>query len=273
MYVIGRLDSSDDFCGCCSESFPEFARPKATLDEDFFRGMGAKWAETHADDGQSGALADTVAHRQRGRGAGEGEISQASGKFHKRHTGAGGRSGIAQLYHYFTGAQRRGQDAGEKILRGKLAAARGARNHHRAVERYKHARVFRCGIVMGDAAAHRSAIPDRRMGDLFGGFEQQWPAGAQPVALQKIGMPNQRADSQAVVGDAQHIERLDSIDIDQDIGAKKPAIEHRHQALAARQDPAFAPGVGQDAQCFFEAPRRVIIEPCRLHGSLNRVSM
>ena len=86
-------------------------------------------------------------------------------------------------------------------------------------------------------------------------------------------MSNQRPDCQAIRSGVQAIEGVDAIDIDDDGGTEDAQVQHRHQALAARQHPAVLPGIAQNMQGFVQLPRGVVVEPGRLHVLLNLISM
>jgi hypothetical protein len=86
-------------------------------------------------------------------------------------------------------------------------------------------------------------------------------------------VPNQRTNGQAVRSNMQAIQRIDAIDVDEYSGAEDATIEHGHQALAARQYSAIRPAITQNTQGVFQAARRVVVEPCRLHELFNLFSM
>ena len=132
--------------------------------------------------------------------------------------------------------------------------------------------MFRRRIVVRDAAANGSAIPDRHVRDLRGRLREQRPSLAHIGAAQQIGVPDQRPDCQAIRSGVQAIEGVDAIDIDDDGGTEDAQVQHRHQALAAGQHPAVRPGVAQNMQGLVERPRGVVVEPGRLHVLLNLIS-
>src|SRR6185437_13751765 len=120
-------------------------------------------------------------------------------------------------------------------------------------------------IVVRDAAADRATIADRRMRDIGRRFRQQRPTGADLRIAQQVRMTHQRAEGQTSVSRLDAVEFFDAIDVDQHGRADDTAVEHRHQALPARQHAAVAAGIREDVHRFVHAARRVIVEPCRLH--------
>ena len=158
-----------------------------------------------------------------------------------------GWRGIAQLDHHLAGLQRVRQHAGEELFGRQLAAARALCDHHRAIHGDQHARMLRRRIVVETLP---QTVPRLRIA-MCATCAVASASSGQPSrtsrAAQQIGMPDQRADAQAVR--RRHRRRLSSsmrLMSTMTAGLSDAEVQHRHEALAAGQHPAVLPGLGQD---------------------------
>src|SRR5262249_45141764 len=62
------------------------------------------------------------------------------------------------------------------------------------------------------------------------------------------------------------LERVDAIDVDDQLGLRQPHVQDRHQALAAGQDAGVVAVLGQELEHPLEAVRTDIAEPRGLHA-------
>ena len=93
------------------------------------------------------------------------------------------------------------------------------------------------GIRVGEAAAQRAAMPDRRVAYVTRGLREERSALGHERRRHELGMAHEGADGETtggIPGDA--IETGHAIQVHEDGGAQQTQVEHRHQALSARED-------------------------------------
>jgi hypothetical protein len=114
-------------------------------------------------------------------------------------------------------AQRRLQQAGEEVARRHTPLPPARDEHHRGVQRHDAGRQLGGGIGIGQAAADRAAVADRRMGDQRRGLGQQRRMPGDQRIAAELRMPGQRPDAQRAARDGDAPQRRDARDVDQQL--------------------------------------------------------
>jgi hypothetical protein len=85
----------------------------------------------------------------------------------------------------------------------------------------------------------------------------------------KRGVARPRTNAQDTIADGEHVQPGDSVDVDQMRGTREAESHDRHQALAARQDPAIVRRqLRQQPYRLRQSLRPVVGERCRFQRSL-----
>ena len=192
-------------------------------------------------------------------------ITVPAGELGKAPAGARRRLGNIDRGNHFRGIERVGERTGKEIGCCNLALPIGACDAHNAVQQQSQHGHFGGRIGMADAAAESAAIAHGEVGNvLHRGMEHgdiacdDSIAGSHPVAHERT-----KAQVFAPVLDA--VEPGNTVDIDQHGGAYQPKVDHRHQALPARNDLAVAACRRERRHGVLHAFGPDIVERRRLH--------
>ena len=125
------------------------------------------------------------------------------------------------------------QIALEEIFGRNPTLAVGARGPELHAEDDRQSRVLCGGIGVGHRATHRAAIADLRMSHQLGRSQQNRLQTAHQLGLFDGAFAGHGSDRQASVLLADVLQLVDRVEIDQELGARHPHAQQRHQALAA----------------------------------------
>ena len=120
---------------------------------------------------------------------------------------------------------------------------------------------------MREAAHRRPAVADGRVGDVDERLPQQRQGVEGPVVALDGGVAGRGAHADTAAADLDPVEAADVVDVDQVGGRGEAHRQQRHQALAAREDLAVGPDLGQHVEGLLERRRPVVDERRRLHES------
>ena len=135
----------------------------------------------------------------------------------------------------FLRRQRRLIDSGEKIRGGNPPFAGLAAHDDGRVQRHHAGRQFGRRVGVGEAAAERAPVADRRMRDMGDGLAQQGRVRSDFRRAGKFDMARQRADGEDIAAQGYSLELGDRADIDHQFRTDQPQIHRGHQALATGQ--------------------------------------
>lgn len=126
----------------------------------------------------------------------------------------------------------RGEQALEEILRRNRPLV----GLHGGAEREQCGRVIRGGIVVGDRAADRAAIPHGGIADQRRQIGERGDRLLRDIAGRHIVMRRGGLDGQRVAGGLDTDQLLDLAEVDQVGGPREALLHHRQQRLAAGEE-------------------------------------
>ena len=106
---------------------------------------------------------------------------------------------------------------------------------------------------MGEAAADRATVADLRMARVLEALAE--PAVGLRIALHRGGA-REGAEPPGLHG----VEPRQPVDVDDECRAGDPEVQHRHEALAAREDGRLVAALGQQRERLLQRRRRLILE-------------
>nr|CAI0337328.1 hypothetical protein SHINE37_41182 [Rhizobiaceae bacterium] len=162
------------------------------------------------------------------------------------------------------------QRADEEVRGGDLPLAPDRERRNRPVKEERHHRHLRGRIGMADAAAERAAIAHRQMRNMMHGIVQDRDVPVHERIRRRHAVPDRRPDAQTFAVFLDTVEAGDAVDVDQDRGLHQAEIDHRHEALAARDDLAVAARGGKGFGGLGCRCRGEIVEGRRLHFAAVR---
>jgi hypothetical protein len=132
------------------------------------------------------------------------------------------------------------------------------------IEQQCHHRQLGGRIGMREASADGSAVADRKVRHVGHGAGEHWKMPRDHRRGFQLMVPHQRPDSddRRVIADER--QARNAVDIDQGRGPQQTEIEHRDEALPARDDLGIASGQGRDRH--LDRVGDDILKRGRLHG-------
>ncbi len=160
--------------------------------------------------------------------------------------------------------------AGEEVLGRHAPDFSAAAQVNLALQRHEAEGDFRARVGMGDGAAQRPTrpgldVPDPRQG---GGQQRQIPRETRPV--EEDGLPHARRDDESPLVETGLFEGGDAHHVDEDGGLCQPHVEHRHQGLAARDDPRLGAVLAQGFEGVVQGCGAEVVEGSGLHAGTPR---
>jgi hypothetical protein len=184
----------------------------------------------------------------------------------KGHPRARCRQRNGHVHQQLAGRQGGLVQALEEIIGGHFAPSAQRLQHHAGLEGH-HARwQFGGGVGQADAAANASALPDGHVRDVGHGQAQQRQVLGDQRAVLDLGMARQGANVQVLTFDANVVQALNAVEVDQPAGLEQAKRQHGHEALPARDDAGVLPMRGQGLQCPVQGARCQVVKGGRFHA-------
>jgi len=158
--------------------------------------------------------------------------------------------------------------AREELARRDAALAVRPAEHDLAVEREDDRGQLGGRVGVDDAADDRAAVAHRGMGDLAEGLGDERRGARDLLGALDGRLPRPRPDRQPAVVEADVVELVDVVDVDEVRRLGDAEVHQRHKTLTARQDARLLPGRRQHGDRLARARGTVVGERGRLHGSL-----
>ena len=119
---------------------------------------------------------------------------------------------------------------------------------------------------MGEVAAERAAVADRRMREVRHRRRDQRQVPRDLGRAHQLDVARQRADAHRPVGDRDALQLGEAADVDEELRREKPQVQRRDEALPAGQDLRLVAMPAQERQRLAERARADVVESRRLHG-------
>ena len=119
---------------------------------------------------------------------------------------------------------------------------------------------------MGEVAAERAAVADRRMREVRHRRRDQRQVPRDLGRAHQLDVARQRADAHRPVGDRDALQLGEAADVDEELRREKPQVQRRDEALPAGQDLRVVAMPAQERQRLGERARADVVESRRLHG-------
>jgi len=117
-----------------------------------------------------------------------------------------------------------------------------------------------------NASPERSAIANRHMRHMRHRLRNQGQALRDNRRAHHLGMSRKRADAHAPAGERDPVERVDTVDVDQETRLCQSHVEHGHEALPPGQDARVVAVLRQQGHDVIEALWPHIAESRSLHA-------
>ena len=182
----------------------------------------------------------------------------------------GARAGRAQrhgdLGQELPGPQRRQEGAEEELVGRHLPLIMGRAPVEDRIEREHDRGQVRGGIGMGEAAAHRAAVPDLEVADALCAVDERGERRSpQFLRLCEIAPGRERSDPEVSVA-LRYSAELELADVDEQPRPDQPQLQDRDERLAAGE--RLRVRLGERAERIVERLRAHVLELGRDHPSL-----
>jgi len=114
---------------------------------------------------------------------------------------------------------------------------------------------FRRGIGERAAAAEGAAVADRRVGDVRHRCRDERQVPRDVGGALELRVPRERADAYVIPGDFDPRKRRDAVDVDENFRRCDAEIQHRDEALSAREHPRLVLVLGKKRKRLCDARR------------------
>ena len=165
-------------------------------------------------------------------------VAGATAEFIEAEAGLRCQERHARLEQQFILGKRGHHHALEVIVGGDDAAAAGTHRDDFRAERHGGQTPFGRRVGMGQAAAKRSAQPDRVMRDVRHDGGEQRAGRSRNHRTMKRRVTHAGRDREHVRVDRQTVETGDRVDVDQMRGPRHAKRHHRHETLTAGENAA-----------------------------------
>ena len=145
-----------------------------------------------------------------------------------------------------------------------------ALQHEPRVERQCAGWQFSRRVRQGDAATKGTAIAHGEVGNMRHGLRDQRQVLVDDRRIGDLDVASERADADVPVCQTYTLQRVELVDIDEQLRLGEPHVESRHQALPAGQDLGIVAVRIEQLQDLRDAAGADIVKFWRLHAPPNR---
>jgi hypothetical protein len=228
---------------------------------------GAFGLIAHAHHGDARLRDLTIRERQRRCDGGQGEIAVAARYLREAPAGGGRQLRESDFGHQLIFGEVDRERAEEEVARRGGSPERRRHDLDFGIKEERDHRQLGGRIGVRQTSAERAAIADCEMRDaLHGGAQHREMPGDDRRRLGRM-MARERADANGVLVLRDESEPGNPVDVDEDRRPQQAEIEHRHEALPARQDLGVGAHLCERGNGSLDALRHHVVEGRRLHLS------